>query len=226
MIYPLFYDRHQAGKLLAQELRKYRKYAVVLALARGGVVVGYEIARSLLIRLEVLVVRKLGVPWQKELGFGAIAEGGSIYIDEKEVKRLGIDEETREEIKNNEMSELTRRIVAYRQGRQLQKLTHMTAIVVDDGVATGATLFAAIQTVKTLHPKLLIAAVPVCSTDIAEKIRSQVDELVCLHEVWDMQAIGMYYENFQQVEDEEVLSLLHERQKHMHRKQKGHLVAM
>lgn len=232
-MYPTFVDRHDAGKRLAERLRQYTKSCIVLALPRGGVVVGYEVAKALHARLDILVVRKLGVPWQKELGIGAVSEDGSMFVDHEASMRLGIGEGIIASIKEEEEKEMKRRIQVYRKGKPLPKLSRKKVILVDDGVATGVTMLAAIQTAKQHHAKVLIAAAPVCSKETAEEIRQEVDSFVCLHEVWDMQSIGMYYENFWQVEDEEVGTLLEknkienkQKKRRAHSKSPNHLVAM
>lgn len=226
----VFWDRQEAGKVLVKQLRNYKKNSLVLALPRGGVIVGYEVAKQLGVLLDVVVVRKLGIPWRKELGLGAIAEGDTLYVDQAAVEQLDIGEHILAAVKKEENKELQRRIRVYRDGHHLPSLSGKTVIIVDDGVATGGTMLAAIQAVKKQQPKYLVVAVPVCAKDTAEVIREKVDHLICIDEAQDMDAIGRYYQDFHQVTDEEVVELLHKNHEEIynkkHLKPLGGLVAM
>jgi len=204
----MFEDRRDAGQQLAEQLIKYKDHPIVLALPRGGVTVGFEIAKMLHEPLDVIVARKLGAPHNPELGIGAIAEDDNIVLDEPTVAVLGITEEQIQSIKESELEEMKRRIDLYRNGKPLPKLTNRTVILVDDGLATGVTALAAIEAIKKQKPKQLIFAVPVCAYETAETIRTKVDDFVCIQCPYDLQAIGLYYRNFQQVTDEEVIELL------------------
>ncbi|MBN1206328.1 MAG: phosphoribosyltransferase [Myxococcaceae bacterium] len=203
-----FRDREEAGRLLARQLMGYASDApVVLALPRGGVAVGYEIARELDAPLEVLVVRKLGVPWQPELGMGALAEGGALYLNQQvlEMEDLGVDE--LKTVIVEEMRELERRVQRYRGGRRLE-LAGRTVILVDDGLATGGTARAAVRGLRGFGVRRIILAVPVAASRTAEALREEVDALVCVHEPEELWSIGAWYQDFHQLSDDEVLALL------------------
>ncbi|MFL5345081.1 MAG: phosphoribosyltransferase [Hyalangium sp.] len=211
-----FRDREEAGRLLAERLREHvGETPVVLALPRGGVAVGYEVARALDVPLDVMMVRKLGVPWHPELGMGALAEGGALYLN-REV--LGSVDLTAEEIANviaEETRELERRVQRYRGGRPLQDLRGRTVILVDDGLATGGTARAAVGALRGLGARSVILAVPVAASQTAEALRQEVDKLVCVQEPSDLWAIGTWYEDFHQMSDEEVLVLLDQAHRHL-----------
>lgn len=198
-----------AGKKLAKLLKKIAdQESVVLAIPRGGVIVGYEISKKLKIPLDIIIVRKLGFPTQPELGIGAIAEKETIFLDKKIINRLGISKNDINEIRENEEKELIRRILAYRKGRSLPNLKNKTVILVDDGLATGVSAIAAIRAIKKAKPKKIVFAVPVASFDSSETIKNEVDYFFSLAFPRDLKAIGLYYDNFEQVSDEEVLSIL------------------
>ncbi len=204
-----FRDRAQAGQLLAAELSKYRGgRPAVLALPRGGVAVGYEVAKALDAPLDVLVVRKLGVPWQPELGMGAIAEGGGVYLNRETVQLTDVGQADLQAVVDAETRELRRRIDAYRGDRALPPLARRTAILVDDGIATGGTMIAAIDSLRRLGAGKVVVAVPVSSPEAAHNIRPLVDDLVVLEEPEAMYAIGAWYEDFSQLGDEDVTALL------------------
>jgi len=210
----LFKDRADAGRQLAEKLIKYEEPdTVVLALPRGGVVVAYEVAKQLNASLDVIVARKLGEPSNPEYGFGAIAEGGVVVLDEAAIEFLGLTKKQIEEIVAVQTEELQRRVAAYRGSRPSLKLLGKTVILVDDGLATGVTARAAVQAIKLFKPNRLILAVPVAALDSAQALRTKVDELVCLHERTDLSAVGQWYENFDQVTDEEVVAILEKARK-------------
>lgn len=205
----LFKDREEAGKLLAAKLKKYKTgNPLVLALPRGGVVVGYQIAKILALAMDVIIVRKIGSPRDPEFGIGAIAEGGISVLDNRSVKILGISEEQSAEMISREKKELDRRLELYRGGKCLAFAKGKTVIIADDGLATGVTALAAIQAVRKLNPLKMIFAVPVCSFEASDSIGKKVDEFICLSNRENLRAIGLYYRNFSQVSDEEVLQLL------------------
>ncbi|MEE9451401.1 MAG: phosphoribosyltransferase [Gammaproteobacteria bacterium] len=206
-----FKDRHEAGKALAKALLAYKQLndAIVLGLPRGGVVMAYEIAVALKLPLDVFLVRKLGVPGQEELAFGAIASGGITYLNEDIVRSCAMSESAKAHMIQQEQKELIRRDQVYRQGREFPDLQDKTVILVDDGIATGATLLAAVRGLrKTQQPDKIITAVPVAPSSAVKKLRSEVDKMICLLIPEFFSSIGQFYVNFEQVEDEEVLQLL------------------
>jgi putative phosphoribosyl transferase len=204
-----FRDREEAGRLLAERLKEYvSETPMVLALPRGGVAVGYEIARLLGAPLDVLVVRKLGVPWHPELGMGAIAEGGALYLNREVLLEVELNSDELKAVLAEETHELKRRVELYRGGRPLPDLTGRTVILVDDGLATGGTARAAVRALRSFGATPIILAVPVAAAPTAESLREDVDTLVCVDEPRDLWAIGTFYEDFHQISDEEVLVLL------------------
>jgi putative phosphoribosyl transferase len=207
---PAFRDRRDAGCRLAQRLQAYRGAPdlLVLALPRGGVPVGYEIATRLGALLDVLIVRKLGVPGHDELAMGAIASGGIQIVDQRIVNLLGISRKAFEAVEARERDELARRERAFRSGRAPLDVTGKVAILVDDGLATGASMTAAIDALRTRNPARLIAAVPVAPPDTCEALRGRADEMICLITPERMHAVGLWYEDFSQTTDAEVRELL------------------
>ena len=205
-----FRNRTQAGKLLAAQLTEYANRAdvLVLGLPRGGVPVAYEVAKELDAPLDVCLVRKLGVPGHKELAMGAIATGGVRVINENVVDWLRISPETINQVAAIEMRELDRRSHTYRGNRPLLKVKNHTIILVDDGIATGATIRAAIATLKKQQPRKLVVAVPVAAASTCEELQAEVDQVVCVMMPEDLCAIGIWYEDFQQTTDTEVCELL------------------
>lgn len=205
-----FRNRTQAGKLLAAQLTEYANRAdvLVLGLPRGGVPVAYEVAKELDAPLDVCLVRKLGVPGHTELAMGAIATGGVRVINENVVDWLRISPETINQVAAIEMRELDRRSHTYRGNRPLLKVKNHTIILVDDGIATGATIRAAIATLKKQQPGKLVVAVPVAAASTCEELQAEVDQVVCVMMPEDLCAIGIWYEDFQQTTDTEVCELL------------------
>lgn len=204
-----FSGREQAGEMLAERLFGYRnEQPVVFALPRGGVPVGFEVARRLGAPLEVIVARKLGAPGQEELGIGAVAPEGVRVLNERVIAQLGVGEDYLEWVTSRERQEMERRMRMFGGGHSGAR--GRTAILVDDGLATGMTAWAAIESLRQREPRRLILAVPVCAAQMAEAIRPQVDELLALDLPSDLGAIGFWYENFEQVSDGEVRRLLAE----------------
>jgi putative phosphoribosyl transferase len=206
----IFRDRTEAGKALGERLSRYAHQAavIVLGLPRGGVPVALEVARSLGAKLDVLVVRKLSAPGHPELAIGAIASGGSRVFNKDLIASLRISQTEVLHIEALECAELERRVTAYRGEGLFPNLTDRIVILVDDGLATGASMRAAIATVKTQRPKKLIVAVPVAAEDTIKALRLEVDEVVCLESNKHFYAVALAYEHFGQVSDEEVQSAL------------------
>ncbi|MFG3539635.1 phosphoribosyltransferase family protein [Streptomyces clavifer] len=205
----LFTDRTDAGRQLAGALgHLLPRDPVVLGLPRGGVPVAFEVAHALRAPLDVIVVRKLGVPYHPELGFGAIGEGGVRVISDEIVRHAGVREEDLESVERAESAELLRRAGAYREGRPRLPLTGRTVVVVDDGIATGATARAACRVVRAQGAAHIVLAVPVASPDAVARLRDDVDEVVCLSTPSLFSAVGEWYRDFSQTSDEEVVTLL------------------
>ena len=206
----VFRNREEAGQLLARALVEYagRDDVVVLGLPRGGVPVAAEVARVLKVPLDVLVVRKLGAPGQEELAIGAIGEGGVRVLHERLVRDLGLSREVIERIAGREECELERRVAAYRGGHQALEVGGKTVIVVDDGVATGATMRAGLQTLRALGAARLIAATPVGAADSVGLLEEDADDVVVLETPAWFSAVGQWYEDFAQTTDDEVRALL------------------
>jgi len=205
-----FRNRQEAGELLAAELvrRGITGHVLVLALPRGGVPVGHEVARVLKASLDTLVARKIGAPGNREYGVGALAPGDVLILDEAALRSLGISQEALDPIIAEEMEEMARRMARYASGTYSENLPADTVIIVDDGVATGVTAMAAIESVKLLRkPRRLIFAAPICARDTARKLREWA-EVICLREADNMRAVGEWYEEFEPVSDEEVLQYL------------------
>ena len=207
-----FRDRTEAGRLLAKLLDGYagRDDVVVLALPRGGVPVGYEVAKALGVPLDVFVVRKVGVPGHEELAMGAIASGGVLVLDQQLIRSLGIGEAEIQRAVASELRELERRDAAYRGGRDPPQLAGKTVILVDDGLATGSTMRAAALAVRQLQPARVVVAVPVAAAETCDEFRDDVDEVVCAVTPRPFHAVGLWYEDFSQTSDEEVRELLAE----------------
>jgi putative phosphoribosyl transferase len=205
----LFEDRGDAGRRLAEQLAPYaEERPVVFALPRGGVPVGAEVSRSLGAPLEVIVSRKLGAPGQPEFGIGAVALGGVRVLNERAVRALGIEEDYLEMVSARELAEAERRLMLFRGDRPYPDLEGRTAIVVDDGLATGVTARAALLALRRMNPQRLVLAIPVCASQTAKLLRSETDDLICLLAPTDLEAVGLWYRNFEQTSDEEVIRLL------------------
>lgn len=206
-----FADRQDAGRQLAERLLPLAAESpVVLALPRGGVPVAREVALALDAPLDFLAVRKLGAPHNPEYGIGAVAEDGTRVIDSEAIAVLGIDGGVLDSIVARETGELRRRVAAYRGERAPLDISGRTAIVVDDGVATGVTDAAALHAARRRGPRRLVLAVPVCAPDSARRLREDADDLVCLHAPPLFFGVGQWYRDFSQVSDEEVISTLAE----------------
>jgi len=206
-----FKDRSAAGRKLALALAAYKdQQPVVLALPRGGVPVAAEVAAALDAPLDLILVRKIGVPYQPELAMGAVVDGDEPLVvrNENVIRFAGIDESGFNAVCDSELAEIERRRQRYLGSRERVEVAGRTAIVIDDGIATGATTRAALRATRMRKPKKLILAVPVASTDSLAAIRQEADEVVCLEAPTDLRAIGFYYSNFLPVSDKEVIKLL------------------
>jgi predicted phosphoribosyltransferase len=195
---------------LAESLTKYanRPDVLILALPRGGLPVAYEVARALNAPLDIFLVRKLGVPGQRELAMGAIATGGVRVLNEDVVRFLGIPEEIIDRVAEEEMQELYRRERSYRGTNPPPEIPGHTVILIDDGLATGSTMRAAIAALKEMNPSRIVVAVPVAARETCEELSREVDEIICLTTPEPFQAVGLWYQNFSQTTDEEVRELL------------------
>ncbi len=208
----LFRDRHEAGKLLAQKLLdlKGNPNAIVLGIPRGGVVVAYEVAKTLGLPLDVFVARKIGAPGNPELAIGAVASDGTVVLDELSISLMGVPKQYIEKETERQKEEIRKRIQAYRGGREGYSLQGKIVILVDDGVATGATIIASLRAIKASNPSQTILAVPVAPPDTVEKLRCEADKVICLYTPSPFWAVGAFYVNFEQISDEEVQALLAE----------------
>ncbi len=204
-----FQDRAQAGRLLAEKLAafSYRPEVVVLGLPRGGVPVAFEVARRLQVTLDVFVVRKLGVPGHEELAMGAIATGGICFLNDNVIRSLGIAPAVVEQAIVRERHELELREQAFRTGRPVE-LRNRVVVLVDDGLATGASMRAAVIAVRERHPARVIVAAPVAAHEIYEEFKQLADEIVCVQTPANFEGVGQWYEDFTQTSDAEVRLLL------------------
>ncbi|HEY2093939.1 MAG TPA: phosphoribosyltransferase [Thermoanaerobaculia bacterium] len=211
MRYEPFADRAEAGKLLGAEVVRRvgkRQDLVVLALPRGGVPVGYQVARALDAPLDVFIVRKLGVPGQEELAMGAIASGGVRVLNDEVLRYVPVPTSTIERVAEFEARELERRERAYRRDRPPLDVTGKTVVIVDDGLATGSTMRAAVEALQKMKPKEIVVAVPVAAPSTCAEFQSIVDEMICLRTPEPFQSVGLWYRDFRQTTDEEVEELL------------------
>ena len=208
---PLYRDRRQAGGRLAECLVTHRgSNALVLGIPRGGVPVAAEIARRLELDLEVVIARKIGAPMQPELALGAVTAGGWHYINESLIAESGVTPEELERMMGVEMAAARQREARYRRGRPAETAWGRTAIIVDDGLATGATMRAAVCAVRAQRPQRLVVAAPVAARETCDELRAEagVDEVVCPHELWRFIAVGLHYADFAATRDSEVCALL------------------
>ncbi len=211
-MYKGFTDRRDAGHQLAQALSGYRgkKNVIILALPRGGVAVGVELAKALAVPLDLMLVRKLGVPGDEEFAMGAIAMGGVVFVNEDTISSIGIPQSSLELIIRREKEELKRRNEVYRGGRLPPDLKGKHVILVDDGMATGADMFVAAQAARKLGASRVMVAVPVSSDSAYELLQGCADEIVCLQTPSFFPGVGYFYASFDQMEDAEVLALMNE----------------
>lgn len=206
----IFKDRMEAGRRLAEKLTRYadQPHVRILALPRGGVPVAYEIAKTLHLPLDVFIVRKLGVPGHEELAMGAITTGGTRVLNEEVIDQLQIPPQLIERVIHNEEKELQRRETSYRENRLPLQVQGQTIILVDDGLATGSTMLAAVRALRKMDPDRIVVAVPVAAEEICKILKEEVDEMICDLTPEPFHAVGLWYENFSQTSDEEVRDLL------------------
>lgn len=203
-------DRQQAGLILADLLKKYahRKDTIVLALPRGGVPVAYEVAQKLVLPLDIFIVRKLGVPGHAELAMGAIASGNVAVFNEEMIELLHIKNSAIDDVLQEEQKELARRELAYRGNKSYPELAGKTIILVDDGIATGYSMRAALASLAQKKPAAIIVAVPVAARATCRELAGLVTEIICPLQPNDFYAVGLWYDDFSQTTDEEVMRLL------------------
>ncbi|TKS61243.1 MAG: hypothetical protein EWM72_00730 [Nitrospira sp.] len=205
-----FTNREEAGRRLVEKLIHYRDHpaAIILALPRGGVAVGYQLSLGLHLPLDVFITRKLGAPDNPEYALGAVGETGTIYLNPEAVAAFSLTHADVKELVQAQQQEISRRQTLYRQGRRLLALTDRTVILVDDGIATGSTFFASVQSIRHLKPRRLIGAIPVGPVETIREARAQVDELVVLATPDPFWAVGNHYMDFTQVDDRDVVEYL------------------
>ena len=209
-MYVLFKDRAEAGHMLAEHLRGgAHADTVVLALPRGGVPVGFEIATALGAELDVMPVRKIGVPGHKELAMGAIASGGALYVERDMMRAMGVSQAQYDAVLAQERVELARRETLYRGDRPAAQVESRTVLLVDDGMATGASMKAAVLALRTRRPQRIVAAVPVAPAGVEADFEGIVDAVVCIAQPSLFFSVGQYYEDFGETTDADVRELLH-----------------
>lgn len=205
-----FRNRYKAGVVLASYLQEFahRKDVIILALPRGGVPVAYEVATALSLPLDICLVRKLGLPGHEEYAMGAIAFGGTVILNESVVSELNLERALIDEVLKKEQKELIRREHLYRGSRPFPDLSGKTIILVDDGIATGSTMRAAVAALKKHHPTSIVIAVPVAAFSTCEEMSELVDKVICPLTPIQFHAVGLWYEDFSQTSDDEVIELL------------------
>lgn len=211
----LFYNRHEAGRLLAKKLAHHRgeENTLVMGLARGGVVVAFEVAKTLSLPLNVVVPRKIGAPGNSELALGSIMEDGEGVFNSSIIKMLGVSQTYLKQEIEKEKIRAHHRLTLYRQHAALPDIKGHSIILVDDGIATGSTMLASINAMRKAEAKEVVVAVPVSSTDAMQKMLESADEVVCLYCPEDFFGVGQFYSSFAQTDDEEVAKLLKEANK-------------
>lgn len=207
-----FKNRIQAGELLAQSLHGYLRASntVVIGLPRGGVVPAFEVAKLLQLPLDIIIVRKIGAPFESELAVGAISEDGNTVFNRDVMATLGLSRADLQDILDEKLKEIELRRRMFRAGKKPMDLTGKTAIIIDDGVATGATLRVAIMAAKKRGASRIVIALPVAPADFKDQVAADVDEVLVLHESVFFPGVGYFYDEFIQIEDQEVLDLLHQ----------------
>jgi putative phosphoribosyl transferase len=208
----MFYDRYEAGQKLASALKKYRdkRNVIILAIPRGGVVTGFEVAKALNVPLDIVVARKIGAPGNPEFAIGAVSEKGEIILNEETVSNYRISQDYIKKEAKSQRAEVKRRLTEYRGKKKPINLKNKIVIITDDGIATGASVKAAISSVKTENPKKIILAMPVAPPGTIEELKKQVDEAVVIEKPSMFFAVGQFYQIFDQTSDEEVKKILGE----------------
>ena len=206
----MFRNREEAGRMLAEELSHYRNdpTALILALPRGGVAVGYQLSLALHVPLDVCITRKIGAPGNPEYAIGAVAETGSLYLNQEAVNSFGLSQYELDRLIHIQEKEIARRKSLYRQGRSLPQLTGRTVLLVDDGIATGSTFMASALAIRGLQPRRLVGVIPVGPPSTIHEVRAHVDELVVLMTPDSFEAVGNFFMDFTQVEDRDVVEYL------------------
>jgi putative phosphoribosyl transferase len=206
----MFRNREEAGRMLADKLSQYRNdpTALILALPRGGVAVGYQLSIALHVPLDVFITRKIGAPDNPEYAIGAVAETGSHYLNQEAVSSFGLSRYRLDRLIHVQENEIARRKDLYRQGRPLPQLTGRTVLLVDDGIATGSTFLASALAIRSLQPRCLVGVIPVGPSSTIREVRSHVDELVVLMTPDPFEAVGSFFMDFTQVEDRDVVEYL------------------
>ena len=206
----MFRNREEAGRLLADKLTRYRNdpTALILALPRGGVAVGYQLSLALHVPIDVFMTRKIGAPGNPEYAIGAVAETGSLYLNQEAVSSFGLSRYELDQLIHVQEEEIARRKDLYRQGRPLTQLTGRTVLLVDDGIATGSTFMASALAIRGLQPRRLVGVIPVGPPSTISEVRSRVDELVVLMTPDPFDAVGNFFTDFTQVEDRDVIQYL------------------
>jgi putative phosphoribosyl transferase len=206
----IFRNREEAGQRLASRLKKYanRDDVIVLGVPRGGIPVAFEVATTLNVPLDIFVLRKLGVPGHEELAFGAVGSGGTRVLNRSVLEQIGISDRDIASVTRMEREELERRERLYRGNRPPLDVQSQTVILVDDGIATGASLMAAIQALRRMKPAAIVLATPVAPSSTYDRLRREVDEVVCVDMPEPFYGVGQFYLDFSQVSDEEVIELL------------------
>jgi putative phosphoribosyl transferase len=206
----MFRNREEAGRMLADELSRYRNdpAALILALPRGGVAVGYQISLALHVPLDVFMTRKIGAPGNPEYAIGAVAETGSLYLNQEAVSSFGLSQYELDRLIHIQEKEIARRKDLYRQGRPFPQLTDRTVLLVDDGIATGSTFMASALAIRGLQPRRLVGVIPVGPPSTIREVQAHVDELVVLMTPDPFEAVGNFFVDFTQVEDRDVVEYL------------------
>lgn len=205
----IFHDRAEAGRMLAEELAGFvKKDALVLAIPRGGVVIAAELARLLKLTIDLIIPRKIGAPHNPEVAIGAVTQDGTTILDHRMIEMLGINQEELEDRITKQVNEIRRRLILYGAGQNIEKSSGRQLIVVDDGVATGYTMQAALRSARGYGPKELVVAIPVAPRDTLRLLEKEVDRAVCLTVPEDFYAVGQFYEDFEQTKDAEVIEIM------------------